>query len=56
LTLGTILGGAVAPVIATTLYNAAGSSRLVTAYITVMSLLSFVSSLWLKETYRQELQ
>jgi MFS family permease len=54
-TLGTILGGALAPAIATTLYNAAGNSRLVTAYITVMSLLSFVSSLWLKETYRQEL-
>ena len=56
LTLGTILGGALAPAIATTLYNAAGNSRLVTAYITVMSLLSFVSSLWLKETYRRELR
>jgi metabolite-proton symporter len=55
LTLGTILGGALAPVIATTLYNAAGNSRLVTAYITVMSLLSFVSTLALKETYERDL-
>jgi hypothetical protein len=55
LTLGTILGGALAPAIATTLYNAAGSSQLVTAYITGMSLLSFLSALGLKETYERNL-
>jgi metabolite-proton symporter len=55
LTLGTILGGALAPAIATTLYNAGGNSRLVTAYITVMSLLSFLSALGLKETYERNL-
>jgi metabolite-proton symporter len=55
LTLGTILGGAIAPAAATALFNAAGNSSLVTAYITAMSLISWLSTLALRETYRQDL-
>jgi metabolite-proton symporter len=55
LTLGTILGGAVAPAVATTLFSAAGNSSLVTVYVTAMSLISWLSTLGLKETYRHDL-
>jgi MFS family permease len=51
LTLGTILGGALAPFIATTLYGIRGDSWLVTAYVTTLSLISWLCSLALKETY-----
>jgi metabolite-proton symporter len=52
LTLGTIVGGALAPVIATTLFGITGNSSLVTVYITALSLLSWLCSLGLKETFR----
>ena len=55
LTLGTIAGGALAPAIATTLFNATGDSRLITVYITTLSLVSWLSTLGLKETYRRDL-
>jgi len=55
LTLGTILGGALAPAIATSLFSATGNSSLVTVYITAMSLISWLSTLGLKETYRRDL-
>jgi MFS family permease len=55
LTLGTILGGALAPFIATSLYGLAGNSSLVTVYITVMSLISWLCSLGLRETHSVEL-
>jgi len=55
LTLGTILGGALAPAIATSLFSTTGTSRLVTVYITAMSLISWLSTLGLKETYRHDL-
>jgi MFS family permease len=55
LTLGTILGGALSPAIATSLFNATGNSTLITVYITAMSLVSWLSTLGLKETYRQDL-
>ena len=55
LTLGTILGGALAPFIATTLYGVTGNSSLVTVYITALSLISWLCSLGLRETYRREL-
>jgi MFS family permease len=55
LTLGTILGGALAPAIATSLFSATGDSRLVTVYITALSLVSWLSTLGLEETYRREL-
>ena len=56
LTLGTILGGALAPFIATTLYGMRGDSWLVTIYVTTLSLISWLCSLGLRETYRSDLQ
>ena len=55
LTLGTILGGALSPAIATSLFSATGNSSLITVYITAMSLISWLSTLGLKETYRHDL-
>ncbi len=55
LTLGTILGGALSPVIATSLFGATGNSTLITVYITAMSFISWLSTLGLRETYRQDL-
>jgi metabolite-proton symporter len=55
LTLGTILGGALSPAIATSLFSATGNSTLITVYITAMSLISWLSTLGLKETYRHDL-
>jgi metabolite-proton symporter len=55
LTLATILGGALAPFIATTLFGMTGNSRLVTVYAVTLSLISWVSVLGLKETYRHDL-
>ncbi len=52
LTLGTIFGGALAPFIATTLYGITGNSWLVTAYLTTLSLISWLCSLGLRETFR----
>jgi MFS family permease len=56
LTLGTILGGAVAPAIATALFDASGSSRLITVYITAMSGISWLCTLGLRETSRVSLR
>jgi MFS family permease len=56
LTLGTILGGAVAPAVATALFNVAGTSRLITLYITAMSAISWLCTLRLKETSRVNLR
>jgi metabolite-proton symporter len=55
LTLGTLLGGAIAPTIATALFDASGTSRPITIYITAMATLSWVCSLGLPETYRDRL-
>ena len=55
LTLGTILGGALSPAIATSLFSATGDSTLITIYITAMSLISWLSTLALTETYRKDL-
>jgi metabolite-proton symporter len=55
LTLGTIFGGALAPFIATTLYGIAGNSSLITIYLTTLSLISWLCSLSLRETYRSDL-
>jgi MFS family permease len=56
LTLGTILGGALAPAIATALFDASGSSRLITVYITAMSAISWLCTLGLPETSRVSLR
>jgi metabolite-proton symporter len=50
LTLGTVLGGAVAPAIATALFDATGTSRLITVYITAMSAISWLCTFRLPET------
>jgi metabolite-proton symporter len=55
LTLGTIAGGAVAPAIATTLYDMNGNSSLITVYLTVVAAISWLCALGLKETYRERL-
>jgi MFS family permease len=53
LTIGTILGGALAPIIATTLFGLTGNSWLITGYLATLSLISWVCGMRLKETYRQ---
>ena len=55
LTLGTIVGGAIAPIVATYLFSVTGTSTLVTVYMTAVSILSFLCSLGLPETYRDSL-
>jgi MFS family permease len=50
LTLGTLCGGALAPLIAATLFDVTGDSSLITIYITGLSLLSWLCSLGLTET------
>ncbi|HEY1306304.1 MAG TPA: MFS transporter [Vicinamibacterales bacterium] len=55
LTLGTIVGGAPAPSIATALYQAAGSSRLITIFIVTLATVSWLCVLGLPETYQDDL-
>jgi metabolite-proton symporter len=55
LTLGTILGGALSPAIAAALFSASGNSTLITVYIAAMSFISWLATLGLKETYREDL-
>jgi MFS family permease len=55
LTLGTILGGAPSPFSATALFAVTGNSWLVTTYLTILSLISWLCMLGLKETYRESL-
>jgi MFS family permease len=55
LTLATIFGGALAPFIATALFGLTNNSQLVTLYAVALSLISWVSVLGLKETYRRDL-
>jgi MFS family permease len=50
LTLGTLFGGALAPLIATALFDITRDSSLITIYITGLSLLSWLCSMGLKET------
>jgi len=55
LTLATIFGGAPAPFIATALFGLTGSSWPVTAYATVIAVVSWLCVLGLDETYRRDL-
>ena len=54
-TIGTIAGGALAPFIATALFNVAGNSSLITVYATAVALVSWLSVLGLQETYQRDL-
>ena len=49
ITLGTVFGGAIAPFLATALYGAAGNSWPITVYAVVLSVISWICSLGLKE-------
>jgi MFS family permease len=55
MTLATIAGGALAPFIATALFNLTGNSTLITVYATAVALVSWLSVLGLQETYRRNL-
>jgi MFS family permease len=50
--LGGILGGGLAPIIATALLARYGNTTGISVYIAVACLVSFISVRWLKETYR----
>ena len=55
ITLGTLLGGAIAPFVATALYSAFGNSWAVTIYAAALSVISWLCALGLKETVHAEL-
>ena len=55
LTLATVFGGAIAPIVATYLFGLTGTSSLVTVYITAVSVVSWLCSLGLPETFRDSL-
>jgi MFS family permease len=55
ITLGTLLGGAITPVVATALYGTFGNSWAVTIYAVGLSLISWLCALGLKETVHTEL-
>jgi metabolite-proton symporter len=55
ITLGTVLGGAIAPFIATALYSAFGNSWAITIYAAAVSVFSWLCALGLKETVHAEL-
>ena len=54
LTLGTIVGGAPAPFIATALYGLGGNSHLITVYLVALAIISWLCVLGLRETYRED--
>jgi len=53
--IGSILGGALAPVIATALFSLARGSRAITIYLVALSLISWVCALGLGETYKRRI-
>jgi metabolite-proton symporter len=55
ITLGTLLGGAITPIVATALYTAFGSSLPVTIYTVALSVVSWLCALGLKETVQAKL-
>jgi MFS family permease len=55
ITLGTLLGGAITPFVATALYSAFNNSFAITVYAVVLSVFSWLCALGLKETVRAEL-
>jgi metabolite-proton symporter len=55
LQLGTIVGGAPAPFIATALFGVTGTSSLVTVYAVVVALITWICVMGMGETYQREL-
>ena len=56
ITAGTLLGGAIAPFVATALFSSTGNSWPVTAYAVAVSVISWLCVFGLKETYLESLQ
>jgi MFS family permease len=54
-TLASVCGGAVAPLVATYLFNQTGTSSLITVYMVAVSIVSWLCALALPETYRDNL-
>jgi MFS family permease len=54
-TLASVCGGAIAPIVATYLFALTGASTLVTVYMVAVSIVSFLCALALPETYRDSL-
>ena len=54
-TLASVFGGAVAPIVATYLFNLTKTSSLITVYMVVLSVVSWLCALALPETYRDSL-
>jgi MFS family permease len=55
ITLGTLLGGAIAPFVATALYGTFHNSWPITIYAAALSIISWLCALGLKETVHTEL-
>src|SRR6185503_12286449 len=55
LQLGTLLGGAIFPLVAAALYDATKSSWSVTSYATALILISFLCQLALRNTYQRDI-
>lgn len=55
ITLGTLLGGAITPLVATALYDTFGTSLAITVYAVALSIVSWPCVLGLKETVKTEL-
>jgi MFS family permease len=51
--LGTIVGGATAPLVATTLFERSGNSSLISLYLGALSVVSWVCATLLKRTHRR---
>ncbi len=55
LTLGTLLGGAIAPFVAAALFSATGNSSAITIYCGVIAMVTWLCVLGLSETYKRDL-
>jgi MFS family permease len=55
ITLGTLLGGAIAPFVATALYSTFQNSWAITIYAAALSVISWLCALGLRETVHAEL-
>ena len=55
ITVGTVFGGAIAPFVARALYSTTDSSWPVTVYAVVLSLISWMCALGLRETFDKQL-
>jgi hypothetical protein len=54
-TLASVCGGAVAPIVATYLFARTGTSSLITVYMVAISIVSWLCALALPETFRDSL-